>query len=104
MKNTEQEIIDMENFYATATLEEAFAYFKMKSDQCFTAMLGSVDRMKKVIRGMVRFFVKPKSTAQQLRDDLSVDKILQNYVQLSVDDQLQMNLLLRDALEILIKE
>jgi hypothetical protein len=58
METTEKEIIDMENFYATATLEDMFAYFKAKSAHCFTKFRNLAVEVKHICAGVRRLLVK----------------------------------------------
>jgi hypothetical protein len=120
MKTVEQEIIDMENFYATATLEEAFAYFKCQASICMDTIKESVGRIltaakaieKHFDAGMGRFFTRNYGIAASLRKDLTPATIWLNTekpdartlsILKDLDDRIGMEEVLCEALEILNK-
>lgn len=103
MRTTEQEIIDMENFYQTATPEEAMAYYKKKYAQLLAGIHRVIGQLKKVAAGMCRFFTSPRSISGELRKALTVEKVTQNLIKVEIDieDKIEMASLLLQAEEIL---
>ena len=51
MKTTAQEITEIENFYKNATPAEAFEYFKKVSAKCFTAIDAAIKSIGRKISG-----------------------------------------------------
>ena len=106
----EQEIIEMENFYQTATLEEAFAYFKMKSAQCFAIIKEAISEIKSIIRGICRFFTNTKLDKGKIRSNIDLDMIYSNtfrntsVTKLDIYDLIAMEELLVEAQTLLIKK
>ena len=117
--NYEQEIIDMENFYSTATIEEAMAFFKLQSGKAFSVVKRTCrkatvtcNRILRVVFGISRFFQAKPCTALRLRRDLNWSKVLMNKARSEnvhaiihdIDDQIGMEETLVQAIEILIKK
>lgn len=108
--NYEQEIIDMENFYSTATIEEAMEFFKLQSANVFSVIknacrkaMAKCNRILKVVFGLSRFYQNKPSTALRLRRDLDRIKILSN----SFKPEVRVAVMVvnpRGELEILIKK
>jgi hypothetical protein len=120
----EQEIIDMENYYATATPEEAIAYFKAKSAQAFSSfrsackkaiaicdrIVGICNKVASKCRGIMARF--GKYTAG-VRRDIALAKVMmdtdintEGFTDATLDeleDRYNMELLLIEAKEILLK-
>lgn len=84
----EQEIIDIENFYATATLEEAIAYFKAVSNKCFAVVKAGCAEVVRSVKGLIARFGKPVPSNRRLRSNISPTSIYANKLKpaISFDD------------------
>jgi hypothetical protein len=120
METTEKEIIDMENFYATASIEDALAYFKSVSAKCYSSIINNARQVVTLARliekqfnaGLGRFFTRNYSTAASLRKDitpatiwLNTEKPTQRTIGIleALEDSVSMDALLQDAVQILNK-
>ena len=113
MRTTDQEIIDMDNFYETATFAEAIAYFKMISNQCIDIAVKAIEKIKELCKGLSRFFIINHGACAGVRRDIQAHQIWLNTkkpdqktvdILEDIDDRIEMESLLIQAKEILNKQ
>lgn len=111
MKTLDQELLEIENFYKTATPSEAIAYFKAKSAECFVTLkevcASAVRLVKKCIRITRSLFIRNRmTTVQSLRKQrVIVENTFRPYRKplAELQEEVAMEELLIQAQEILIK-
>ena len=105
----DQEIIDMENFYATASIEEVYAYFKSAMHKATEQFKSACRKVLRAGKGIMARFGKAKPGAQakptnkRLRENITDEMLRLNsfkdtfeYTQESEMFLLQMKDILRE--------